>query len=201
MDNFNVYKSVKKVQAKGDTKMCKENLENNLSADAEIQKGSKGISTPKFCYYGMRKNPKITGTKILKAEFGFLMEKVSRCKVNELKSNTLMRDKITQRHINIVYKDLKKYGHLYPILLSKENEIIVGNDIYEIARAVDLKYLPVVYESDLTLKEKCSYYFITFSLAPIADAGVFPRFAYEELWPYYLDLVKQLGYDITPYKQ
>lgn len=187
-------------KARRDTDMCKENLENKFSASAENQQALKEVSIPKFSYYGWRKNPKITGAKIMKEEFCFILEKISRCKVDKLKPNASMQDKITQKDINIVYRELKKYGHLYPLLLNKDNQIMVGNDIYEIAQAVGLKYLPVVYESDLTLKEKCSYFLITFSLAPIADNWTFSQFVYDEFWPYYLDLVKQLGHDLTPYK-
>jgi len=200
MKNFEEKVNDAMANAGGDTKMCKENLENKLSTSTESQQSLKGVSKPKFGYFGFRQNPKITGTKIMKAEFDFIKDKISRCKVEELNPNASIQDEITQSHINIVYKELKKYGHLYPLLLNDDNQIMAGNDIYEIALAVGLTYLPVVYESDLTLKEKCSYYFITFSLAPIADNCTFSKFAHEELRPFFMSLASQLGYDLTPYK-
>lgn len=75
---------------------------------------------------------------------------ISEIKIGEIKLYAKNQKKHPEDQIENIAKSIEKYGFMQPIVLDKNNEIIIGHGRYLAAKRVGLEQLPCVYAESLT---------------------------------------------------
>lgn len=82
---------------------------------------------------------------------------IKKLKIEEIKPYPKNAKKHPQSQVELVAKSIREYGFNQPIVVDKNNEIIVGHCRYEAAKLLDLKEVPVLKLENLTEEQVKGY--------------------------------------------
>lgn len=75
---------------------------------------------------------------------------VKQINIGEITPYTNNAKKHDETQINNVAESIRQYGFVQPLVLDKNNEIVIGHCRFEAAKQLDLEEVPCVYVNDLT---------------------------------------------------
>lgn len=119
--------------------------------------------------------------------------KVDSIKISEIKPYGKNAKKHPQAQIEQIANSIKEFGFLQPVVVDKNNNLIVGHGRVEAAKLLGLEEVPTVLASDLT-KEQVKAYRLADNKLNESDWDM--AFVLEELNDLSKDLVSLTGFDI-----
>src|SRR3989338_3324484 len=78
------------------------------------------------------------------------MDKIN---INEIKTYAKNAKKHSQKQIEQVANSIKEFGFIQPIVIDKNNEIVIGHCRYEASKLLGLKEIPIISVEKLTDEE------------------------------------------------